>query len=125
MFQTYFPIENGDRLRQENYRHDSELVVGKKFGPQLQAAGVIHGKHAHRGATCGRNPRDAHATKSKVLGPPVAPGVEKRHKLTTEGINACKVRAFAKITPVTGQREIVDAIAPAVLFSDDMLDMMR
>jgi hypothetical protein len=60
-----------------------------------------------------------------VLSPPFAPGVEETHKLTAEGVHACKVRAFAKITAVTGQHEIVDVIAPAVLFSDDMLDVMR
>jgi hypothetical protein len=99
--------------------------MSEKFGTQLQAAGVVHGKHVHGGATRGRNPHDAHTTKQKVLRPPFAPGVEERHEFTAEGIYACKVRAFAKITAVTGQREIVDVIAPTVLFSDDMLDMMR
>lgn len=41
---------------------DSELVMGEKFGPQLQAAGVVHGEDVHGGATDGRNPHDAHAT---------------------------------------------------------------
>jgi hypothetical protein len=116
---TKTPLELTSRKR------GSELVMGENFGPQLQAASVIHGKHVHRGAAGGRNPHDAYTTKQKVLSPPFAPGVEKRHKLTTEGIHACKVRAFAKITAVTGQREIVDVIAPAMLLRDDMLDVMR
>jgi hypothetical protein len=59
-----------------------------------------------------------------VLSPPFASGVEETHKLTAEWIYARKVRAFAKVTAVTGQREIVDVVAPAVLFRHDMPDVM-
>jgi hypothetical protein len=101
------------------------LVTGEKFGPQLQAAGVVHGEYVHGGATDGRNPHDAHATEQEVLNPLVAPGLEEGHKLAAEGIHAREVRSLTKITAVAGQREIVDVIAPAVLFGDDMLDVMR
>jgi hypothetical protein len=101
------------------------LVTDEEFGPQLQTARVVHGEYVHGGATDGRNPHDAHATEQKVSSPLVAPGVEEGHKLTVEGIHASEIRSLTKITAVAGQREIVDVIAPAVLFGDDMLDVMR
>jgi hypothetical protein len=113
MFQTYFPIENGDRLRQDNYRRDSELVVGKKFGPQSQAAGVIHGEQVYRGATGSRSSHHTRPAKRKVLSPPLASGVEQTHDLTAEVIHACEIRASTEITAVTGQREVIHGIAPA------------
>jgi predicted nuclease of predicted toxin-antitoxin system len=39
------------------YRH-SELVTGEKFGPQFQAAGVVHGEHVHVGAAVIRSAPD-------------------------------------------------------------------
>jgi len=105
--------------------YDSELVTGEKFGPQLQAAGVVHGEYIHGGAADGRDPHDAHTTEQKVLSPRVASGVEERHQITAKAIHAREVRSLAKITAVAGQREIVNVIAPAVLFGDDMLDVMR
>ena len=98
--------------------------MGKDLGPQLDAACVVHGKQADSGAAGGGYPHDAHTVKQKVVSPPVASGVEERHKFTAEGIHACKVRALAKITAVTGKRKVVDFIAPAVLFSQDMLDVV-
>ena len=106
-------------------KHDSELVMGEKFGPQLQAASVIHGEQVYRGATDRRSPHDTCPAKRKVLGPPLASGVEQTHDLTAEGIHACEIRALTEITAVTGQREVFDVIAPAVLFSNDMLDVVR
>jgi hypothetical protein len=47
-----------------------------------------------------------------------------RERGSDYGVHARKVRALAKIAAVTGQREIVDVIAPTVLFGDDMLDVM-
>jgi hypothetical protein len=99
--------------------------MGAKFGPQLQAAGVVHGEDVHGGAADGGNPYDAHTTEQKVLSPRVAPGVEEGHKPTTEGIHTREVRSLTEVTAVAGQREIVDVIAPAVLFGDDMLTVMR
>jgi hypothetical protein len=99
--------------------------MGKEFGPQLQAASVIHGEHVHGGATDRCNPLDPYTPKQKVLGPPVAPGVEEWHELTAHGIHARKVRPFAKIAAVAGQREIANVVAPAVLSGDDMLDVVR
>jgi len=99
--------------------------MGQKFGPQFQAASVVHGEHFHGGATGGRNPLDTHAVKQKMLSPAVAPGVEEGHKLTADGIHAREVWALAKVAAVAGQREIVNVIAPAVLFGDDMLNVVR
>jgi hypothetical protein len=99
--------------------------MGGKLGPQFQAAGVIHGEHLHGGATGGRNPLDTNAEKQKMLSPAVAPGVEEGHKLTTDGIHAREVGALAKVAAVAGQREIFNVIAPAVLFGDDMLNVVR
>lgn len=44
--------------------------------------------------------------------------------LAAEWIDTREVRSLAKIATVARQREIVDIIAPAVLFGDDMLDVM-
>jgi hypothetical protein len=101
------------------------LVTGEKFGSQLQTPSVVHSKHVDGGASRGRNPNDAHTPKQEGLSPPFAPGVEEGNKLAAQGIHARKIWALAKITAVTCQREVVDVISPAVLFSDDMLDMMR
>jgi hypothetical protein len=101
------------------------LFTGEKFGPQLQAAGIVHGEYVHSGATDGGNPHDAHTTEQKVVSPLVAPGVEEGHQFTAEGIHTREVRSLAKITSVAGQREIGGVIAPAVLFGDDMFDVMR
>jgi hypothetical protein len=60
-----------------------------------------------------------------MLSPTVAPGVEEGHKLTAEGIHAREVRALAKVAAVAGQRQIVNVIAPTVLFGDDMLNVVR
>jgi hypothetical protein len=60
-----------------------------------------------------------------MLSPAVAPGVEEGYKLTADGIHAREVRALAEVAAVAGQREIVNVIAPAVLFGDDMLDVVR
>jgi hypothetical protein len=79
----------------------------------------------HGCATDGRNPLDMNAPKQKVLGPPVAPGVEEGHKLTTDGVHAREVRALAKIAAVAGQRKVINVIASAVLLGDDMLDVVR
>ena len=99
--------------------------MGEKFGPQLQSAGVIHGEYVDSGATDGGKPHDAHTAEQEVPRPMVAPGVEEGNKLAAEGIHTRKVRSFAKITAVAGQREIIGVIAPAVLFGDDMFDVMR
>jgi len=95
------------------------------LGPQFQAAGVIHGEHVHGGATGGRNPLDTHAVKQKMLSPAVAPGVEEGHKLTADGIHTREVRALAKVAAMAGQREIINVIAPAVLFGGYMLNVVR
>jgi hypothetical protein len=99
--------------------------MNEKFGPQLQAADVVHGEQAHGGSTGGRNPHDAHTAKQKVFRPPVAPGVEEGHKLAALGIHPREISALAEITAVAGQREILNRIAPAVLFGDDVLDVVR
>lgn len=91
---------------------DSELVMGEKFGPQLQAADVVHGEQVHGGSTGGRNPHDAHTAKQKVLRPPVASGVEEGHKLAAQAIHPREISALVKITAVAGQREILDLITP-------------
>jgi hypothetical protein len=101
------------------------LVLGEKFGPQLEAAGVVHGEYVHSGATDGGKPHDAYTTEQEVVRPMVAPGVEEGNKLATEGIHTREVRSLAKITAVAGEREIVGVIAPAVLFGNDMLDVVR
>jgi hypothetical protein len=59
-----------------------------------------------------------------MLSPAVAPGVEEGYKLTADGIHAREVRALAEVAAVAGQREIVNVIAPAVLFGDYMLNVV-
>jgi hypothetical protein len=51
--------------------------------------------------------------------------VEEGQKLAADRIHAREVRAFAEIAAVAGQREIVNVVAPAMLFGDDMLDVVR
>jgi hypothetical protein len=51
--------------------------------------------------------------------------VEERYKFPAERIHAGEVRSLAKITAVAGQREIIGIIAAAVLFGNDMLNVMH
>jgi hypothetical protein len=95
------------------------------LGPQFQAAGVIHGEQYHGGATSGRDPLDTHAVKQKMFSPAVAPGVEEGHKLAADGIHSREIRALVQVAAVAGQRKIVNVVAPAVLFGDDRLDVVR
>jgi hypothetical protein len=74
--------------------------MGAKFGPQLQAAGVVHGEDVHGGATDGCNSHDAHPPEQRVLSPLVAPGVEEGDKLTAEGIHPRKVRSLTQVSAV-------------------------
>jgi hypothetical protein len=80
----------------------------------------VHGR-----ATDRRYPLDLHASKQKVVRPLVAPGVEERHKLATDRIHTCEVRALAEVAAVAGYREVVNVISPAMLFGDNMLDVVR
>ena len=106
--------------------YDSELVTGEKFGPQLQATGVVHGEYVHGGATDGRNPHDAHATEQEsALTHRSRLGWKRGTSSAAQGIHPREIGALVKITAVAGQREILDLIAPAVLFGDDVLDVMR
>jgi hypothetical protein len=50
--------------------------------------------------------------------------VEERHNLTADGVQSREVGALAKIAAVAGQREIVDVLTPAMLFGDDMFNVV-
>jgi hypothetical protein len=102
----------------------SELFAGEKLRPQFQAAGVVHGEYVHGSATDRSDPHDAYTSEQKVLSSVVAPGMKEGRNLAAEWIDTREVRSLAKIATVARQREIVDIIAPAVLFGDDMLDVM-
>ena len=60
-----------------------------------------------------------------MISPTVVPRVEEGHKLTADGIHSREVGALAKVAAMAGQREIINVIAPAVLFGDDMFNVVR
>jgi hypothetical protein len=50
--------------------------------------------------------------------------MEKRHKITSHRIDACKVWAFPEIAAVAGQGKVFHGIGPTVLSGEVVLHMM-
>ena len=63
--------------------------------------------------------------KHEMIVPAVAPRVEEGNKLTARGIHSCEVGPLAEVAAVAGQCKIADIIASAVLFGDDVLNVVR
>lgn len=47
------------------------------------------------------------------------------YQFSTDGIDACQVGALAEIAPVARQRQVVGFVGTAVLFGDNVFDVMR
>lgn len=47
------------------------------------------------------------------------------HNLIGQWVDACEVAPFSQVAPMTGQREIVRFVRSAVLFRNNVLDVVR
>lgn len=63
-------------------------------------------------------------TRLEVLLPPIAPRVKQRDQLTGRRIDTRQIRSLSKVTAVAGQGQIVQVIRSAMLFGDDVFDVV-
>lgn len=59
-----------------------------------------------------------------MFSPAVAPRVKERHEVAAGEIHTCKIRAFAEIAAMTGQREVVLVVASPMLPGNDVFDVV-
>jgi hypothetical protein len=60
-----------------------------------------------------------------MVQPSVAARIKKWHSIAAERIDSDQIRSFMKIAPVTSEGKITASARSAMLFRDDVLDMMR
>jgi hypothetical protein len=59
-----------------------------------------------------------------VIRPAIAPGVEEQSNLSIIGVDARQVWTFVEIAAMARQRQIIGIVGTAVLFRDNMFDVV-
>jgi hypothetical protein len=96
------------------------------FPPDPRADFRIHIEKVDGGSANIREPDNAPILRiAKLLVPPVGAGMKQSREETGIRIEARKIGALLAIAEVTGQRQIVRLVPPAVLPRYDVLDVKR
>jgi hypothetical protein len=113
------------RRSADEYGDSNQVPLSQDFGPQLQPPGIVHLEQVFGCPPHRRTAFNAYAPNQKVLHPQVTSRVKQWRHLAHHRVNTGEIGAFLKVAPMAGQRQIVDVIAPAMLFGDNMLNVVR
>ena len=101
------------------------LSKRKQFLPEFDTASIVHRENLYCRTSCGAQSLDVRAPENKVVRPSVAAWMKQGCHFARHGIDPGQIGTFMKIASVAGKRQIVGFVETAVLFRNDVFDVME
>ena len=102
-----------------------QFAVRYQFRPQLKTARIVECQNSNRCSSNWCEALDIRSLKAKMSLPLVTTRMKQSHYFSCSRVDTCYVGTFAKITAVACKCKIVDFVGAAVLFGDNVLNVMR
>lgn len=102
-----------------------QLPERQQFLPQFETASIIHPENLYGRPSGGGQSLNIWALEGKVIGPTVATRMKQVRYFTRDWIDPCEVGTFMKIAAMASQRQIAGVVETAMLFSNDVFDVVK